>query len=340
MGRIAYFRVSIPAMLVLKKYLVIIIALVIVFSCRHKKPSLSGEEPVDVSDFIDFFQPVKLPFAFGDTVFSKKEKDSLLISYKVFTQFIPDSALMGTFGKSTKLKIYPVGRINVSGAGTYLFSKIIGTDKKAVYILGFDKKNNFIAAMPVLKLDQYVSTLQSVTMDSRYTITKTLVRKNSDGSTSEGKDVYVLNEDANNFMLIMTDALDDKPTEIINPIDTLPRKNKIAADYIAGKMNLVSIRDGRKSDRIAFFIHFEKNNGECTGELKGEALIKSANLAEYSANGDPCTLQFAFSAFSVSIKEIEACGAHRGLRCLFDGSFARKKEIKASSKKKKSSGKK
>lgn len=336
----AYFRGSNPGMAVLKKYLIFFIGIAIVFSCKHKKPSLSGEDPVEVSDFIDFFPPVKLPFTFGDTVFGKKDKDSLLISYKVFTQFAPDSVLAKTFGKTTKMKIYPMGRVNVSGAETYLFAKIIATDKKAAYILGFDKKNNFISAMPVLKLDQYVSTSQSVTMDSRYTITKSLIRKNGDGSISEGKDVYILNADAGNFMLIMTDALDDKPTEIINPIDTLPRKNKIAGDYTAGKMNLVSIRDGRKSDRISFFIHFEKNNGECAGELKGEALLKSANLAEYRANGDPCSLQFIFSASSISLKEIEACGSHRGLRCLFDGNFVRKKEIKASLKKNKSSGKK
>lgn len=58
--------------------------------------------------------------------------------------------------------------------------------------------------------------------------------------------MYVLNADARNFMLIMTEALEDKVTELINPIDTLPRKNKYSADYSSGKMNLVSVRDGRK----------------------------------------------------------------------------------------------
>ena len=75
-------------------------------------------------------------------------------------------------------------------------------------------------------------------------------------AVSEGKDVYVLNSDAKNFMLIMTDALDDKVTELINPIDTFSRKQKFTADYGSGKMNLVSIRDGRKSDRLKFFYSF------------------------------------------------------------------------------------
>ena len=129
-------------------------------------------------------------------------------------------------------------------------------------------------------------------------------------------------------MLIMTDALDDKPTELSNPIDTVSKKQKYAADYGTGKMNLVSIRDGRKKDRLSFFIHFEKNNGECTGELKGEALLKSPTVAEYREGGDPCILQFKFTSSSVTVKELEGCGSRRGLRCSFDGAYPRKKEIK------------
>ena len=166
-------------------------------------------------------------------------------------------------------------------------------------------------------------------MDSRYThYQNSMTRKNADGSISEGKDVYVLNSDAKNFMLIMTDALDDKVTELINPIDTFSRKHKYAADYGTGKLNLVSIRDGRKSDRLSFFIHFEKNNGECTGELKGEAIIKSATVAEYREGGDPCVLRFSFTSSSVTVKEVEGCGSHRGLRCSFDGIFPKKKDQK------------
>ena len=313
----------------------LILALVIISGCRHKKHSLAGEEPIEVKDFIEFFPAVKLPYSFTDTIFQKKEKDSLLISYKIFTQFVPDSLLVKAFGKNIKPKIYPMGKIEVPKAETYLFVKTISGDKRVAFILCFDKKQNFLTAMPVLRLDQNASTTQSFIMDSKYTFTKTLVRKNPDSNTSEGKDVYVLNGDAKNFMLIMTDALDDKPDEIINPIDTLSRKNKLSADYTAGKMNLVSIRDGRRNGRFSFFIHFEKNNGECTGELKGDAILINANTAEYRQNGDPCVLRFSFASSSLSLKEVEACGSHRGLRCSFDGNFLRKKEIKQAVVKKK-----
>ena len=90
---------------------------------------------------------------------------------------------------------------------------------------------------------------------------------------------------------------------------------------VHGKMNLVSVRDGRKNDRITFFIHFEKENGECTGELKGEAIMKSVrNTAEYREAGDPCVLKFIFGSSSVYVYRREGCGSRRGLNCSFDGS--------------------
>jgi hypothetical protein len=196
------------------------------------------------------------------------------------------------------------------------------------FLVAFDKKQQFIAGMPALQPDQKSSTGQSFSIDRRYSITKKVQLRNSDGSISEGKDVYALNIEGKNFILIMTDALDDKITELINPIDTLARTHKFSADYSTGKMNLVSIRDGRKNDRLTFFIHFEKNNGECTGELKGEAILKTNNTAEYSEGGDPCKLRFIFSSSSVTLQEIEGCGSRRGMKCSFDGSFAKKKNPK------------
>ena len=315
-------------MLFFKKYTVLLLALAVFAGCKQKKkPSLSGEDPVEITDFVEFFEPVKIPYQFSDTSLRKKEKDSLLISYKNFSLFIPDSVLGKVYGKGVKPKLYALGKAVVPKAETYLFVKTVANDKRAVFILCLDKDNKFIASMTALRPDQSAATAQSVTFDKRYTITKTVTRKNADGNLSEGKDVYVLNADAKNFMLIMTDALDEKVTELINPIDTLPRKHKLSADYGNGKMNLVSIRDGRKADRLSFFVHFEKPDGSCSGELKGEAFFKSANTAQYRENGDPCILTFTFTSTSVSLKE-ENCGSRRGLNCSFDGSFGRRKWVK------------
>ncbi len=282
-----------------------------------------------VKDFIEFFQPLNLPFAYADSSLQKvkKENDSLLISYKIFTQFVPDSFLAKMSGKGVKPKIYAMGKVVVPKAETYLFVRTVAAGKKSVLLLAFDKKQQFIAGLAALRPDDKSNTAQSIVMDRRYSITKSLQRRNPDGTVSDGKDVYALNEAAREFTLIMTEALEDKPTELINPIDTLPRKSKYAADYSTGKMNLVSIRDGRRSDRVTFFIHFEKNK-ECTGELKGEAFFRSPNTAEYRKDGDPCKLKFIFSANSVTLREEEGCGSYRPLNCSFDGSFPKKKEGK------------
>ena len=313
-------------MALFRKYSLFLFFIVWLAACKSKKASLSGNEPVEVSDFIEFFPDTKLPYQVADSTLLKKENDSLLISYEVFTQFLPDSILNLVFGKAAKPKIYPLAKNQ--GDETYLFAKAISGNKRAALILGFDKKNQFIAAMPLLTVDQLSATQQTGNMDSRYTVTKNMFRKNSDGTVSEGKDVYVLNSGAKSFMLIMTDALDDKTTELTNPIDTISRKQKFAGDYGSSKMNIVSFRDGRKSDRLSFFIHFEKNNGECTGELKGEAIIKSSTVAEYREGGDPCILQFKFTNSSVTIKELEGCGSRRGLRCSFNGIYSKKKDIR------------
>jgi hypothetical protein len=288
-----------------------------------KKVSLSGEELVDIKDFIASFPALDLPYQIADTSVSKKRADTSLISYKVFTHLVPDTVLSKVFGKEERPKIYPMGRVDAPEQGTYLFVKTLSPDRKAALILCFDKKNNFTAAMPVMQPDANPATQQTFVIDKRYTLSKNITRKNSDGSTSDGKNVYVLNEPAKSFLLIMTDALDEKTVEVINPIDDLPRKNKLSGDYQKDKVNFVSIRDSKRPGRVLFFVHFERKNN-CSGEAKGEANFTSANAAMYRSSGDPCTLQFNFTSSSVSVKEIQGCGSRRGVDCIFEGTYPRK----------------
>jgi hypothetical protein len=37
-------------------------------------------------------------------------------------------------------------------------------------------------------------------------------------------------------------------------------------------------------------------------------------------------LEFSFTPKSVTIRELEACGNHRGIKCVFDDTYPRKKE--------------
>ena len=311
------------------RYLACLLVAVYLFTgCgSKKKPSLSGTDEVAIDDFIESFELIEPPLEVKDSALNKKEKDSLLIANKIFAQFVPDSVLIKVFGKNAKPKIYLGKRINENDE-SYLFAKANAADKKAMLVLCFDKGNNFKAFLPLLVQDGNAATSQISGINRKFEFYQSVLMKKPDGSTAEGKDVYIYSSDAEQFLLIARDALDDRVTEVINPIDTLQRKNKFSADYIKDKMNIVSIRDDSKAGRINFFIHVDRNNGECTGELKGVANFTSANTAVYKQPGDACSLQFNFSSSSVSLKEVEACGAHRGVKCSFDGNYPRKKEPK------------
>jgi hypothetical protein len=302
------------------------------FSCQEKKVvSLAGDQPVSAPEFITFFEPLPQPFTLADTVLSKKQSDSIRISYPVLTALVPDSVWKKEVGKSAKPIFHAIGKIEVPKAETYVLVRTQTKTKKFVLLLVFNKKYEFVTAMSALQSSASKAISQSLVIDRKLLISVLQQRKNKDGTLSEGKEVFVFNEAARNFMLIMTEALEDKVEELINPIDTLSATHRFAADYGSGKMNLVSIRDGRKKDRITFFVHFEKKNGTCIGELKGEAFWKSSTKAEYRQAGDPCVLQFQFSNQAVTLKESN-CGSRRGTNCLFDGSFARKKPLRVKKK--------
>lgn len=307
------------------------------YGCGNKKkPSLSGTEKVDVSDFIGSFELIKPPYEVRDTSLNRKQSDSLLISNAVFSQFVPDSVLSVVGGKNARPKIYLGKRVEIE-TETYLFPKIIAGNKKAVIVLCFDEKNQFKAWLPLLVPDANPATTQSSGLDKKNTFYKNVSLKKPDGSTAEGKEAYSYYEDSGQFNLIAEDPLDDRVTEVINPIDTLQKKSKFSADYIKDKMNIVSIRDHAEPGKLNFFIHIDRNNGDCTGELKGIANFTSASVAVYRQRGDACVLQFNFSSSSVTLKEVDACGAHRQVKCSFDGNFPRKKEPKPKTKKKPSS---
>ena len=109
-------------MVLARRYIICLVVLALIAGCKKKKPvSLAGDDPVEVSDFIAFFQPVILPFQYADSSLqkTKKENDSLLISYKIFTQFVPDSVLSKVYGKGAKPKIYAMGKAEVPKAETY-----------------------------------------------------------------------------------------------------------------------------------------------------------------------------------------------------------------------------
>lgn len=307
------------------RLLILVLPFLFLAGCKEKKKSLSGDEPLEAGEFISSFNEMDLPYTVTDTSLVKKDNDSTLISYKIFTQFVPDSIVTRIMGKGTP-KIYQVGKITVDEDEIYVVTKAVLNKKRAVIVSTFNGDDQFMEAMPLLLVDQASNTQQSSNIDSKYTINKSVLKRAADKTLKEGKEVYVYNKQAKAFMLIMTESMEDGNGELINPLDTLPAVNKYSADYVKDKKNIVSIRDAERDERFQFFIHFEQNKGECIGELKGFALFTSANTAVYRQAGDPCVLQFVFSKNGVTLQEVEGCGNRRGLKCSFNGTYPRKKK--------------
>jgi hypothetical protein len=310
------------------KNLLLIILVSLFFACKDKKvvTLAKDDEEVSLPEFLEYFHPLKTPYQVTDTIFHRKESESTLISAKLFTRLVPDSILTHYFGKELKPRLYAVGRIKVPKEETYLFVKAMAKDRRVLYVLCFDKEDRFAAARPVIYQDNEPAGAGTALagMDNKYTLTVSHQRKAAGGQIFFKRDAYVFNTDAHGFMLILTESNETKPKipAIYDPIDTLPRKHKFSGDYAQDKRNIISVRDGRDPSRMLFFIHFEKDDATCNGELKGEAKFVSPGIARYKSYSDPCAIEFSFGAAGLSIKELGGCGVHRDIKCFFEGYYA------------------
>ncbi len=297
---------------------------ILIISCGKKKKTMAGEDNVNLQEFVDFFPQITLPYEYADTSLFAKTHGSLLISQEIFSQFTPDSILEMNFGEE-KVRLYAIGKFSEKEGPVYLMTKAVSASKKIMLISAYTGKNEFIASFPAMTVKSKKGIATSILIDSRFNINRKTMERLSNGIEISGDDVYVLNSAARKFMLIMTDPPGDE-AELINPIDTLGKTYKYAADYGVGNRNIISIRDNIKPGKVSFFIHLEEKNSACEGELKGEANIVSDNTIEYRQPGDPCMLKFKFDKNSVTLTEIEGCGSRMGaLDCTFNGRYPRKK---------------
>ncbi len=311
----------------------IVCVLLILFSCANKKTTVKAATSEEESSGFNYeafdgkFKTIAVPYQLTDTALLANTDTSKIAAASI-KDFIPDSIKYKIFGKETKPKYTAIGKIVVPKAETYFIVKATGGSHKAAFLLTFDKKKEYSATLPFLVADADASTTQVSTIDKSYTISRNISRFQRNDLTADGKDVYVYNSALKQFTLIMTDLLDDKKAEFINPIDTFAHTSKFTGDYIRDKKDIVSVRNGRRPNELRVFVHFEKDNGDCIGELKGDALLISSSTAVYRQGGDPCVLQFAFTPSSVTLKEEQGCGTHRGVKCLFENTYPRKKETK------------
>lgn len=309
----------------MKNYLFLLASILLLVQCKSKKTSLQDDDNITPSEFVEFYPEVTLPFRVADSSLLKKETDSsLFVGYKIFTRFVPDSIVQKDFGKTARPVITALGKAKETERETYLFSKAVSGTKRVAYMTVFNRKNEFLGAIPLVKSGFTKGVASWGMLDNKFQITTFLEKRG--GATSYKRNVYFYNAETKDFTLIFTEPNEELVAAVINPIDTFPKKSKYAGDYVKDKKNFVSIRDGRKPGEVMLFIHFEKNNGTCNGELKGTARFISATKAQYHENANPCAIELNFTASRVALKETAGCGTYRDIKCFFDGSYTKKKK--------------
>jgi hypothetical protein len=311
----------------MKNSLPLLLLLLFVFGCKDKQVDLSGETPIKVNDFKAVFKKIPGNYLVADTNINKVS-DTVTLGYKALQQFFPDSALAPIIGNNKKVVIHPVGIIEKDKENYLLVNFITGKKQTHLAVFVTDNKNKFLGAMELLNTNHNDGYMHSVSINREPTFLINKEKMGKDNAIQYSRTGWVYNS-AGIFMVVINDSNEDsRKLSVINPIDTLPKKNKFSGDYAQDKKNYISIRDTKKPGVYQFFIHFEKNEGGCTGELKGEMKFKDATNAIFTENGDPCVIDFIFEGNQITLKEQGSCGNHRGIKCYFDDTFIKKKESK------------
>lgn len=309
------------------KWLVVVFGWMMVLGCgnsnKSKAPAEDSESTFDYEAFSEHYKTAKLPYQLSDTALLQN-KDTARIPAAQLAPYISDSVRKKLFGNTTNIRYIPLQKIEDKNGEQYFITKAVGGSKTAALLTVFSKAHDTATTFSFLAPDNDPTTAQISTIDNAFSISRNVIQKQENGVIIEGKDVYAYNAAINGFTLIMTDILDEQNLELINPIDTFARRHRFAGDYVKGKRNIVSVRDGRNDRELQVFVHIEKEGGECMGELKGTLFFTSTTTAVYRQGGDPCVMEFRFTPTSVILKEDEGCGAHRDLKCVFDDTYPRK----------------
>lgn len=311
------------------RYLNYLLILLACFGCAESKTDLSGNTPLKINDFNKAFKAIDLPLRINDTNLVKYT-DTLEIGRKALQQFLPDTVVEAIVPAGIKnTKLFPVGKIEKE-TEYYLLLNNKDAKKQTVSVITFSKKNLFLGFKVLTQFDlvhkgsQFYGKTLLINKEPTFLVEENKLDPEQ-GLTNEKKG-WAFTEQA--FRLIYFDS-NIKPEQkaILNPIDTLPTVNKNSGDYARDKKNFISLRDFGNPTKYQFFMHFEKKDGTCVGELKG-ILNFIKNQATYSEKGDPCTIQFTIIGNSIKIKEDGNCGNHRNMTCYFNDSYDKKRKSK------------
>jgi hypothetical protein len=312
------------------RYLSNFLILLALIGCAETKTDLSGNTPLKINDFNAAFKNIDLPIRINDTNLVAFT-DTVEIGRKALAQFLPDSVVDAIAPKVLKnASIFTVGKIEKE-TEYYLLLNNKDAKKQTVSVITFSKKNVFLGYQILTQFDltqkgsQFYGKTLLINKEPTFLIEENKLDPEQ-GLTHEKKG-WAYTEQG--FRLIYLDA-NIKPAQkaILNPIDTLPTLNTYSGDYARDKKNFISLRDFGDANKYQFFLHFEKKEGSCVGELKG-LLNFNKNQATYSEKGDPCTIQFTITGNIIKIKEDGNCGNHRNMTCYFNDSYDKKRKPKS-----------
>jgi hypothetical protein len=306
----------------MRKVFTWIVYSILLVACQQKEKDINTDEDIQVADFIASFPQKDLPIQFNSKEIGNKESDSFYVKESVISKFIPDSVFKSEFKQIKKTKFYRKARYTAEETNeTYLFLTAEEKNNKKVYLLCFNENNEFATAMKLIEKTNEPGLSMEGGIDKRLTIIKTTYKESTDKKSYYEKSAYVYNTEGL-FTLILTESnLPLEKAKVYNPIDTLAKKDPLSGDYKIDDNNFVSIRDGAKSGKLQFFINIEKSAGKCSGKLRGDLVQVKPKVFHYSKADDHCVLEFSFNGKRLQVRELEACGNHRGVRCSFDGKF-------------------
>jgi hypothetical protein len=301
-----------------------ILSLLVAASCSDRKVSLAIDEDLAPAEFVSSFPELTLPWSLTEEALSPKPSDSVLVNPALVRRFVPDSVYRKEFRKSERPKFHAIGRISVKDGESYLLLRASTPTRTAAYVLCFDELDSFRVSMPVMRLPAEPRYRTEFSVDRRHVMSKVRTRTSRAGQALYRKDAWVYNS-AGVFTLVMTESNEPiEEDEVYNPIDTFPSTRPLSGDYRLSSRDFVSIRDGRSDKRMLFFLHMERRDGDCTGELRGEIDMVAPGIAHYNRADDHCMLEFAFRGNTVTVRELSACGNRRSVRCTFSGTYRRK----------------
>lgn len=296
----------------------------LIMACHHRKSG--NNEGGDFSTFLQHFQPVTVPFSYSEDSLAAALPDSSRLVYKETTGFIPDSIWYPNGKNSGAAKVYPLGK-NHFGKLNLLWIRALHGSSDEVDLLLFNNADTLVSVMNLMK-KKSSSERSSFELDNKYLLHLNEQKYLSNGEVIKREDVYGINKNGTVNLILTNTNQPSNPNSFYNPIDTLPQKHRYSGDYFIGKADVVSIRDGHKEGTFRFFIHLNKNNGDCTGEIDGTGTFEKSSIGIYKEENGPCGIRFTFSGSKVTLAEVGGCGAYRGISCNYTGTYTKKGESK------------